>query len=880
VLFDSSASRALGYDASVKQLGALLAELGRRVGATTPLLVRCFDQEVEACYDGTLGGFDPAAQQKIIARRPLGASNFEQAFASFAKAAGPKPPRLIVVTDGIATAGATGAALTKSVLALRDAGVERMDMIVAGGIRDEAALTQLTTAGLARDGVVLDLDHGIGALAARLMNATVPRVRVSVPGSAWVWPTELKGMQPGDQALVYAQLDKSHPLLVNLDGTDARATHMSYPVALFTVERPLLERASIGAQIARLEAELAAATDPANAMTLWARIVELSTTHRVLCAETALLVLESEADYMRFHIDRSALTDILSVGASGLELTHRRDELAQLPPRTVHASDEGKMGKTSTDAAGVLGVMRSMEGAHLASIFGRDTAIGNEALDAPPLAGESGGTIGLGNLSGIGRGGGGGYGRGAGGLGGRRASTPDVAPGAAQVRGSLDMSLIRRIVKRHLNEVRFCYERELERKPALAGRIAIQFTIGGDEHAGAVIASVVAQSTMNDTAVEQCVAQAVRRWEFPRPMGGGSVIVSYPFVFAPSGGADNTPLPVEPNDSSLNDSSLNDSPPNDSPPYQQPLPSTPPYEGRLKDVMSLLHHKKAGAALAIALKWRDAEPGDVLALVALGEAYEQLGEGKRAARAYGSIIDLFAGRADMRRFAGERLERVGGELALAIDTFEKAREQRPDHPASHRLLAYALVRAGKLEQAFSTMREGAAREYPAGRFLGVDRILKEDLGLIAAAWIAKEPSARSKIEQLVADAGAEVSHEHTLRFVLNWETDANDVDFHIFDAQGGHAYYAQKQLASGGALYADVTTGYGPECFAIHKPSAYPYRLRAHYYSRGPMGYGMGKLEIIEHDGHGGLRFEERPFVIMVDRATVDLGQVTGSLRK
>ena len=40
------------------------------------------------------------------------------------------------------------------------------------------------------------------------------------------------------------------------------------------------------------------------------------------------------------------------------------------------------------------------------------------------------------------------------------------------------------------------------------------------------------------------------------------------------------------------------------------------------------------------------------------------------------------------------------------------------------------------------------------------------------------------------------------------------------------------------------------------------------------MGYGMGKLEIIEHDGQGGLTFEERPFVVMVDRAFVDLGVV------
>ena len=51
-----------------------------------------------------------------------------------------------------------------------------------------------------------------------------------------------------------------------------------------------------------------------------------------------------------------------------------------------------------------------------------------------------------------------------------------------------------------------------------------------------------------------------------------------------------------------------------------------------------------------------------------------------------------------------------------------------------------------------------------------------------------------------------------------------------------------------------------------------PYSLQAHYYSRGPMGYGMGKLEIIDHDGRGGLKFEERPFVVMADHAFVNLG--------
>jgi TonB family protein len=200
------------------------------------------------------------------------------------------------------------------------------------------------------------------------------------------------------------------------------------------------------------------------------------------------------------------------------------------------------------------------EGSHLASIFGRDTALGTDPEDV--LGGLIGnqigeaygvgglglvgtgsggggtgeGTIGLGNLGTIGKGGGGGsgsgYGRGAGGLGGRRAKAPEVMPGQASVRGSLDKEIIRRIIRRHINEVKYCYEQELTRKPELGGRIAVTFTIAAS---GQVMASAMQSSTMSNARVENCVVQAVRRWEFPKPLGGGIVIVTYPFNFTPAG---------------------------------------------------------------------------------------------------------------------------------------------------------------------------------------------------------------------------------------------------------------------------------------------------------------------------------------------------------
>jgi len=129
-------------------------------------------------------------------------------------------------------------------------------------------------------------------------------------------------------------------------------------------------------------------------------------------------------------------------------------------------------------------------------------------------------------------------------------------------------------------------------------------------------------------------------------------------------------------------------------------------------------------------------------------------------------------------------------------------------------------------------------------------------------------------------ADAILSHPHatmpTLRFVLNWETDANDVDFHIYDSNGGHAFYLQRDGAPPGVLYADLTRGWGPECFTIaERADAFPYRMEAHYYSAGPMGFGMGKLQIVNSKGDGRLFLDERTFVIQSNQAYVRLGSLS-----
>lgn len=736
ILLDTSASRALVQDEQLRLLERLAGALARGAGAGVPLRVAAFDQSVEEVYAGTAGGFGEEALRRIRRRRALGASDLQAAlrWARTALTAGPAA-RVLLLTDGVATAGALdGETLAAEAVRLKTAGVERLDAVVLGGLRDEALLKRIVTAGLPRDGVVADGGLEPGELARKLTQATRSDLAVEVEGSAWSWPKMLDGVQPGDEVMVYAEIPEGRPFKVKIGG---RPAPVESP--LLEVEKPLVQRAWAQAKILSLLARLDRADGEAAKAKLSEEIVTLSEQHRVLSPLTALLVLETEQDYVRYGIDRKALADLLVIRDGRAALAKRGEDsivIPERPPRREPPADHAKsaLARMGEDTGAVQG------GPSVGEAPGMDEGFASSMEEAAPepAFGGAGGT----------------------------GAMPTAAPTAP---GRLALS------------------REIAQRRSPPGS--------------------------------------------PPPPRPGT----------PSGGAD-------------------------------------PYEGKFKEVLALLARGQTAKAASAARAWQEESPGDLLALVALGEALEAAKDFPGAARAYGSIIDLFPTRADLRRFAGERLERLQAHgLALAVDTFRKARESRPDHPSSHRLYSFALLRQGRHQEAFEALAEGLARKYPEGRFRSVDRVLREDLGLLAAAWIKAEPGRRDEVLGLLRKAGGTAEGEASLRFVLVWETDANDVDFHIKDGKGGHAFYSEPRLASGGELYADVTTGYGPECFTIRGARdrrAYPYTLQAHYYSRGPMGFGMGKLEILEHDGKGGLTFLERPFVIMTDGAFVDLGRV------
>ncbi len=973
ILFDTSASRALGFERQIRRMRAILEELRGREGTDFDLRIICFDQTTSEVYRGKASALAQSHLDRIVSRRALGASDLEAALrAVAADAAG--STRLIVFSDGIVTAGSPELSrLGEATKALAAAGFTRADAVVDGGIQDTSTLKAVTTADLPEDGVVIDARLPTSTIAHKLGSKTLPPIKVSVPGSEWVWPETIEGAQPGDELLVFADLPATQVMKVRLEG----GSTIESVVPTTEAERPLLERAWVRARIERLEDKRSRLPEGDRDMrdAIKKSIIELSTKHRVLSDFTALLVLESESDYQRFNIDRKALVDILSVGPNGITRDGR--SLAPTTQLALHSSPMQQQNlRPSSQHSGPATPNDDNDvwGGLLGSEVGEAFGVGGLGLVGTGRGGggTGEGTIGLGSIGLIGKGGGGGsgaygsgvlgvlqdqdadvwsdltgnmvgeaygiggldlsgtayaydgvaenddkkksevekevrkpsrrpksgtgsgYGRGHGrGIGSRPSTVPRVRQGKATVRGALDRDIIRRIVRSHINEIRYCYERKLVQDPSLAGNVTVNFVINSE---GDVTSSKVTSTTIRDRQVSTCVANRVLRWRFPDPAGGGIVSVTYPFVFAPNQNAMRASAPpLSPKQIAERDAEFK---------RQQAAAERrrieaeaeakrlaaaqaeeqaeltrtegSPYLGRSFDIAKLITEGKFTEAMKIAIEWRAENPGDVLALVAMGETAEAAGDLETAARAYGSLIDLFPSRADLRRYAGNHLDRLGeAGSELAIDTYNKAVLSRPDHPASHRLYAFALTKAGRHSDAWEAILAGRSRSYPSGRFAGVDAIFDDDAGLIAAAWIRANPTESPKIHELATTAGVTIPKVPSTHFVITWETDANDVDFHVHDGKGSHAYFGARTLPSGGELYADVTTGYGPESFTIKgNATAYPYRLEAHYYSRGPMGYGMGKLQVIQHDGKGGLRFDERPFLIMKDGAFVPLGTV------
>lgn len=219
------------------------------------------------------------------------------------------------------------------------------------------------------------------------------------------------------------------------------------------------------------------------------------------------------------------LADVEALGLRYRLLTERTSFVVVDPAVRNGAGDFAAVAQPQLLPQGVRGDPSS-------ALFGTAAGVGG-------LSGLNGGSAGLGTR-GAGVGGGGlgvGFGRsshvaGAIDLGGRGKGGTRIVPGKIIYEGGLSREEIQRVISRSMSQIKYCYEKELTRTPALAGKLVLRWQIAGDGTVRAVTTTENTLAPAGSAAVAQCAQRLVSRLTFPAPKGGGTVNVTYPFVFS------------------------------------------------------------------------------------------------------------------------------------------------------------------------------------------------------------------------------------------------------------------------------------------------------------------------------------------------------------
>ncbi len=152
--------------------------------------------------------------------------------------------------------------------------------------------------------------------------------------------------------------------------------------------------------------------------------------------------------------------------------------------------------------------------------------IGSKLKDTG-AGGKGSATVGISGVGTQGRGTGT-YGYGEGGIGKKGSVDINVGGQEAEFTGSIDREAIRRVIIANKRAIRSCYERVLQRKPDLYGKLVLEWDI---EERGRVTRTAVKSNSLGDDEVATCIVNRLRTWRFPEPPQDQVGRVTYPFVF-------------------------------------------------------------------------------------------------------------------------------------------------------------------------------------------------------------------------------------------------------------------------------------------------------------------------------------------------------------
>ena len=176
------------------------------------------------------------------------------------------------------------------------------------------------------------------------------------------------------------------------------------------------------------------------------------------------------------------------------------------------------------------------------------------------------------------------------------------------------------------------------------------------------------------------------------------------------------------------------------------------------------------------------------------------------------------------------------ELGLrgqAYHLLARVADKRPYEPQTYRAMAQTLAAMDKNDLALAYFEIALLGQWDA-RFGDLPEIVRYDY-IRFLKKVAANPKATSvpeyvkaRLERLASEVPLSKAD---IVVMITWNTDATDVDLHVFEPSGEECFYRHRDTRSGGRLTRDVTRGYGPEMYVLPKAPSGTYAIQAHYFA-------------------------------------------------
>ncbi len=254
----------------------------------------------------------------------------------------------------------------------------------------------------------------------------------------------------------------------------------------------------------------------------------------------------------------------------------------------------------------------------------------------------------------------------------------------------------------------------------------------------------------------------------------------------------------------------------------QPWSPETPYLKKMKKVAS-------DEIYRVYLEQRESYGGSPAFFLDCGDYLLTSGQRKYGMRVLSNLPELGLDDPALMRMYAWRLQQAG-ELDMAIRILERVLKDRDDEPQSYRDLALAVgmrwERDGDEADAIWAMElfyEVLLKEWI--NFPEIELIVLMELNRLIHLAKKQDTAVPKKIDSRLIRL-----LDLDIRISMAWDTDLTDVDLHVFEPTGEHAYYGHNLTAIGGFVSRDFVQGYGPEEYVLKKAESGTYTIKTHYY--------------------------------------------------